>query len=264
MNGLRLLRWPALGVVSYAVFLIAWAPARWAGLVVESLSDGLVTLSGARGALRDGSAELHLHAPGCAAPVPLGRWSWRVVGDEGLPVTLAVREGAHTWARVARVDGAWTVRSLRADLPAETLCAIPAVAGYRPSGTLVVAIDHWRIGGDAAGRAWIDWRHARLGAVSAAPAGDHRVRIDRSGDGPLRFIVEPLGGPLRVSARGQWFPAAALQAHGEIGVGAGGEAFRAWLASGARPLSSDRFAFTLDLRTGPRTAGRDTPRVPRS
>lgn len=264
MKALRRLRWPALAVSLYAVFLIAWAPARWAGLVVESLSDGQITLSRARGVLRDGSAEFNLHAPGCAASVPLGRWSWRAGPDEGVPVALAVRAGDHPWARVTRVDGAWTVRALRAALPAETLCAIPAVAGYRPSGTLVVAVDHWRIGAEAAGRAWIDWRHARLGALSAAPAGDHRVRIDRSGDGPLRFSVEPLGGPLGVSARGEWFPAAALQAQGEIGVGAGGEVFRAWVASGTRPLSSDRFAFTLDLRAGPRTASRDTPRVPRS
>lgn len=265
MNTLRRLRWPALGVLLYAAFLIVQAPAHWAGILVARLSDGHVTLSRATGSLWAGSADLRLHAPGCSTPVALGRWAWRAALNDGAPVTIAVRSGDQPWARVVPVKGAWDVHALRADVPAEALCVLPTVAGYRPSGTLAIDIEHGRLADDAAeGRARIEWRQARLGAVAAAPAGDHRMTLERAGHGPVRLAVSPMGGPLRVSAHGEWFPAAALQAQGEVAVGAGGEAFRAWVAAGARPLSSDRFAFTLDLRPGPVTAGHDRPRVPRS
>jgi len=265
MNALRRLRWPAIGVLLYVVFLIVLAPAHWAGILVAHLSHGQITLSGTKGSLWDGSADLQLRAAGCRAPVALGRWSWRAGRIDGAFPTLAVRAGDHPWARVVPVDGAWAVRALRADVPAEALCALPAVAGHEPSGTLAIVVERGRFTGDSAeGRARIDWRRARLGAVSAAPAGDHRIDVDRAGDGPVRLAIAPLGGPLRVSARGEWFPAAALQARGEIAVGAGGEPFRAWIASGARPVSSDRFVFTLDLRTGALAAGRDGPRPSRS
>jgi general secretion pathway protein N len=265
VNTLRRLRWPAVGVFLYAACLVVWAPARWAGIAAAYVWGGQVRFSGARGTLWDGSADLHLHAPGCDAPVPLGRWSWRVLRDEGAALALAVREGGHPWARVARADGAWGVRALRADVTAEALCALPAVAAYRPSGTLAIGIEDGRLAdGRVSGRVCVDWRHAGIGAVSATPAGDHRFRVESSGQGPVLVAMEPLGGPLRVAARGEWSPALGLRAQGEIALGEGGDAFRAWLASGTRALSSDRFAFTLDLRTAPLAAGHPGPRTPRS
>lgn len=263
---LRRLRWPALACLVYLSLLVAWAPARLAGAAVAHWSDGRLTLADTRGTLWSGGGELHLHAPDCDTPIRLGRAAWRVVPDAAALVALDVRAGELSWARVARTEGAWEVRGLRANVPAPALCAVPALAGLRPGGTLEIQAEQWRIspGLIERGRARITWRGTRLSAVSMAPVGDHRLHVTGSPDGGVTLAIAPLGGPLRVEGRGSWSTAQGLRVQGTVAVGAGAEGLRPWIASTARPVAPDRFDFALQVPSGAVTARRDGTRLPRS
>jgi hypothetical protein len=259
-------RWPLVAGVAYVLFLVVWAPARVLGWVLPTVTDGAVQVVSADGSLWQGSGEVRVAVPQSAHDVSLGSWDWRwnpaavFRGETSFDVRA---RRAERWGRVTwRADG-MAISDLQAELPASLLTAVPALAGYRPDGMLVIDVAQLSMSaeGRLRGQGRVRWRDVALGAIAPAAMGDSLLEFSGRDGQTMAFTVRPLRGPVEVSARGEWLQSAAVTASGEIALAETGSPWKAWLDSVAQRVDDHRYRFAFDVRTEskplPRTAARE-------
>ena len=208
-----------LGVVSYAVFLLATTPASVVTGRVSAEAAGRVQFSEISGTLWDGSARARMIAPG--GPVFIDRLGWRLLPDRlaagrlAFDVSAAAR-GLDARFKAARGFSDWEFRDVAARADAAFLSAFkPWVARWRPEGTLAIT---------AAGLSWderemrgaarIEWRSAALALSEVRPLGSYRIELRAEG-GPAKLEATTLDGPLKIAAKGTYTPPSSVSLSGE-------------------------------------------------
>ena len=134
--------WGLVGILTIAVTVLAFFPATWLATIVETQTDGRLTLGDAQGTLWNGSAFIGGAASGNEALTPLlpGRFSWRLSPRVLLGRVDAELENAAALSQPVKVTGTWSewqVSPAAILLPAERLAALGAPLNtVQPSGQM--------------------------------------------------------------------------------------------------------------------------------
>jgi len=209
----------ALGVVSYAVFLVITLPASVVTQRVGAATAGRVQFTEASGTLWNGSTHARVVAPG--GLVFVDRLDWRLLperfaaGRIAFDVTAAAR-GLETRFKVGRGVSDWEFRDVAASADAAFLSAfVPWLSRWRPEGTLAVTASAFTWDErEARGAARIEWRNAALSLAEVRPLGSYRIDALAEG-GPARLDVTTIEGPLRITAKGIYTPPTRVTLSGE-------------------------------------------------
>lgn len=237
--------WAALGLATYAVFLVGTAPASLAAPWLERLSHGALVLQDATGTLWRGRGMLRWRGPRAEQVLGDLRWGFN-------PLRLLLGEASADW----RLDGSDLGASLTTDLGVrgvrlKTLVVRadvgrvsglrPALEWLRPRGRLYLdAPELFLTRAGVEGDAQLTWREAGV-SLSTGTLGDYRVRMKGRGEnGGLELTT--LTGPLRLTGRGDVeFTRGRLRAGG---------------VASAHPGEEGRLAPLLNLIGTPLGAGR--------
>ncbi len=198
-----------LGLVFYFLFLVAFAPAKWATWGLARVSQGKLNLNQATGSLWRGQAELVLFQPG-TSPYHVGRATWRinllpaVIGrlNFNLQVSGADMELA---GEVSLAHGAVRLQDLKAAFPSALLATFyPPAALIAPAGQMrfsasTLNIERTGIKGEAE----LIWQNAASNLSSVNPLGDYRLYLN--GRGRIAAVnLETTRGDLHLSGKGEW------------------------------------------------------------
>lgn len=198
-----------LGIVFYAVFLLATAPAIWVAEATNRYSNGAVTLASPHGTFWRGSGELYAGGPATGVR-PLGKLQWQVnplwllLARAQLAVEL---DGASARGKASIRLGPrqLNVQDLSASLPAQLAVLVyPPAAFFSPTGTIQLSapsIDLSREG--LVTQAEAQWQGA--GGRFTGPEGLGDYRIEVTGQGEIAtFRLSTLRGSLDLAGEGRW------------------------------------------------------------
>lgn len=203
------LRYSALGIVLYLVFLIVTAPAVWMAWVAVRFSRGVVSLNQPEGTLWHGRGDLVIH-DASSPPKRLGRIRWTVN-----PLWfIAGRIQMHTTVNGpgTDVDGDLrlgyrqiTLAGLSASFPAQLITVFYSPATlFNPSGRVHVSAKQFTLDRSSArGNTIIQWESAATSLSSVRPLGNYRLSLDGRGK-TATLQLETLNGDLALSGQGQW------------------------------------------------------------
>jgi general secretion pathway protein N len=209
----------ALGIVSYAAFLLATAPASVVTQRISSAAAGRVQFTEPSGTLWNGSTRARVMAPG--GPVFVDRLDWRFLPDRlaagrvAFEVSAAAR-GLEARFKAGRGVSEWEFRDFATSGDAAFLIAfVPWLARWRPEGTLAIAAPAfaWDENG-ARGAARIEWRDAAVSLSEVRPLGTYRIEAQAEG-GPARLDVTTIDGPLKIIAKGTYTTPTRITLSGE-------------------------------------------------
>lgn len=199
------------GLLLYAVFLLAQAPAGLLAWALTHASGGALVLERPLGTLWNGSGTRLLWVDG-EQQVELGRvnWAWRPLelARARLGHYLSVDDGAlRLRASVALGLGGIELERLSAGLQAQAAGQIIRPLGLvHPQGELELDARALRLGrAGQIGEATLSWRNARSGMISE-PLGDYRLRLTPAPGGASAIHLDTLQGPLRAQGEGRWQP----------------------------------------------------------
>ncbi|MBE0613913.1 MAG: type II secretion system protein N [Burkholderiales bacterium] len=202
-------RWQliGLGLVAYALGLIATAPATLIDARLDRASAGGLRLAEAHGTLWSGTGQIEIrdasrdtgiakHIAWRFRPAYLlrGRLFYEVTLDHAarhFPVTVS--------ATRIEVEGA------DINLPAATLgLGAPKLAPLGLTGDMLLHIARLSFGrGSVQGNATLQWRGAGSAFTRISPLGDYELRLE--GDGAaVRASLRTLQGPLQLDGQGSW------------------------------------------------------------
>ncbi len=202
-------RYLALGVLAYAVFLLATVPASWLAWSVHRLSDGKVLLDQGKGTVWAGSGRLYVtDAKGSAHE--LGRAQWSVSAARLLlaRVHTQVRwsgEQSDVFANITLSPWRLSLKETRLAASAQLAKLLYPPAGlFAPQGQLRLRTDALTFNGAGLrGNAEVYWDRAGSGLSSVRPLGDYRVDITGQGKEAMLKLTTTKG-PLELSGQGRW------------------------------------------------------------
>jgi general secretion pathway protein N len=194
----------ALGIVAYAVFLIALLPARLVTSRV-ALPPG-VTLDSVEGSVWNGMALVSFASGGAAASLGRVHWHWRPLALLSGRIAYGVEAsgaGLAAHGSIARGLSAWTLTDLELQGDVSSLATLaPLAAPWQPAGRLhATASELTWDGRELRGRAEAQWSDAALALSAVKPLGTYTLRLEGSG-GPARIALATAQGPLRLSGDG--------------------------------------------------------------
>lgn len=213
MRGLRLrptLRYVALGIFFYAVFLIARAPAVWLADIATRLSNGAISLSNAHGTVWTGTAALDAGTPATGRR-HLGEFQWHMQ-----PWYLFLGQARFS----LRLDGPivrykseigivprrrLNVADLEANFPASLVSLVYGPAAFfEPKGTIEVRATRAELSADGLNaNIEAQWRGAGGRFTGPATLGDYRIQITGSG-ATATIRLSTLRGNLELNGQGEW------------------------------------------------------------
>jgi len=141
----RVVIWLLSGVASVSLTMLVFFPAAWLASLVETRTEGRLTLGDAHGTLWQGSAFIGGSAGGSGAVTPLlpGRFSWRLSPLVLLGWFDAELENTEALSHPISVEGGWhewKVSPGTLQLPAERLAALGAPLNtVLPSGQMLLS-----------------------------------------------------------------------------------------------------------------------------
>jgi general secretion pathway protein N len=204
VNRWRLL---GLGLVAYALGLIATAPASLIDAGLQQATEGRLRLAEAQGTLWSGTGQIEMrdrmHRSGVAKSV-----TWRVRPAYLLRGQLRCEVGLDLAAKrfpvtisLARIE----VADADINLPAAALgLAIPKLAPLGLAGDVLLHVARVSLERSAIqGNATLQWRGAGSAYTPVSPLGDYELRFE--GDGAaVRASLRTLQGPLQLDGQGSW------------------------------------------------------------
>lgn len=200
-------RLAAIGLLAYAVGIIAMAPATLVDSGLQRISQGRLRLAELQGTLWSGSGYIELRDSGGRAGVAKNL-AWRilpesllrgkVIGEvqleqsgKGFPITLSL-----SGIELANVD---------ISLPATALgLGAPKLAPLGLTGDIRLHIVRFSLDRkQMQAKATLQWRNAGSVFTPISPLGDYELNFD--GDGaPIQVLLRTLQGPLQLDGRGSW------------------------------------------------------------
>lgn len=209
MNKRIIFPYAVLGVLLYAIFLLATAPASWMTRLLTTASRGALLAEQPRGGFWNGEARLVLAPPG-VTPVRAGKLSWDIHGlwllagqvRANLQLSGGGAEGVVT---AAAAPYGYFLRDLDVRFAADGISTfVPAAGLLGPQGTFrmrAAALDLGKSG--VQGNAEVVWESAVLRPAGAMVLGDYR--LDLNGHGPaVTLKLETLRGALEANGAGEW------------------------------------------------------------
>lgn len=203
------LKYTALGLLFYAVFLVATVPATWLAWGITRVSHGTINLSQPSGRLWHGNGELVVLLPK-ATRFSFGHTEWRV--NPLWLLTGRLDLGLNTSGSMIQLNG--VLRFSRATIYLKDITAVfPAEIASRfyspirllsPKGQIRFSTASLAIKQNAIqGNAELQWQGAGSKLSSVDPLGDYRLVV--TGDGETaRLELETVRGDLVLSGRGGW------------------------------------------------------------
>jgi general secretion pathway protein N len=197
----------AIGVVAYALALIATAPATLIDANLRSASHGRLRLAEARGTLWSGSGRVEIREADGRTGV--GRnVVWRVMPESLLRGRLLCPAGlAEAAGRFPVTLSFSRVELANADvsLPAAVLgLAVPRLAPLGLTGEVLIHVGHLSFaGGEMEGNATLRWRAAGSALTPVSPLGEYELRLD-GGGAMVHAALSTLSGPLQLEGKGSW------------------------------------------------------------
>lgn len=192
---------------SFAIALIATAPATLLDARLRDASNGRLRIAEAQGTLWSGTGLLELRdergRSGLARTL-----AWRLTPAALLRARLAYEVELGPLSRPFPVTISWSrIELAEADisLPAVALGhVVPKLATLGLTGDLNARIPRLSIGRDTTqGDVTVQWRSAGSALSPVAPLGDYELRI--SGEGStIRTTLHTLAGPLQLDGQGAW------------------------------------------------------------
>jgi general secretion pathway protein N len=208
----RALIWLLAGAVSVALTVLAFLPASWMAPIVESQSDGRLTLGDAQGSLWRGS-DFRGAAGGPRDPVtPLlpGRFSWTLSPMVMLGQVDAEVANPAALSQPIRINGSWKrwqVSAAAINLPAERLVALGAPLNtIQPSGQMQLSWNPLQLNRagpvlEVSGRMMLDLQDLASRLSPVKPLGAYRVTLDWRGK-QAQMQLNTERGPLLLSGEG--------------------------------------------------------------
>ena len=198
----------AVGLVgTYALALIATAPAALLDAGLQRASEGSLRLAEAQGTLWSGSGQIEMRDKGGRAGVA-SSLSWRVVPESMLRGHLVCEvELGHAVRRFPVTLSLSRIELANADLslPATVLgLGVPRLAPLGLTGEVLIHVASLSIARDAiVGSATLQWRTAGSALTPVSPLGDYEVRLDGEGT-KLHAVLRTIEGPLQLDGTGTW------------------------------------------------------------
>lgn len=202
-------RWAllAIGLGSYAIALIATAPATLLDAGLRRFSEGQLRLAGAQGTLWLGAGQFEIRDAGGRTGLSK-RLAWRLRPQAALLAQLRYEVEFDAGSRPFPVTILWSGVELKdADirLPAGALgLGVAKIAALELTGEVNLRVSSLFIGRSAArGSAALQWLRAGS-LLSPVPAlGDYELHLE--GKGPaVSAILRTLQGPLQLDGQGSW------------------------------------------------------------
>lgn len=209
MNRRVIFPYVIFGILLYAVFLLAKAPASWMTKLLTTASRGTLLAELPRGGFWNGEARLVLAPPG-AVPVRAGKLSWDIHALWLLAGQVRARMQLYGGGTEGTVVAAvapygYFLRDLDVRFAADDVSALlPAAGLLGPQGTLRVrapALDLGTSGVD--GNAEVVWENAVLRPAGTNVLGDYRLHLNGHGK-TLALKLETLRGTLEANGQGEW------------------------------------------------------------
>ncbi len=202
-------RYAVAALLCYFLFLVVFAPARWAGWGVARLSQGRLSLTQATGNLWRGQGELILFQSN-TSPYYAGRVTWRI---NPLPVIIgrlsfSTQVSGTDMQLDGNIDlsrGTVQLHNVKAEFPSVLITTFYPVAGLiAPSGRLRFNASTLLIGrSEIKGEADLLWQNAASSLSSVNPLGDYRLYLN--GRGKVATVsLETMRGDLRLNGQGEW------------------------------------------------------------
>lgn len=205
----RWLRYFAVGLLSYAVFLVVLLPAGWVSWGIARLSNGMVLLDDGRGTIWHGSGQLFV-SDGKGDAQDLGRAEWRIKPLYVLLLrgqALLHASGPHSdiFATLRVTPWGLSLNETRLSASAQLASAFYAPASlFAPQGLLRLRTN--RLAFDRSGlhgTAEIYWDNAGSTLSNVQPLGNYR--LDLSGNGKDATLqLSTVEGALDLSGQGRW------------------------------------------------------------
>lgn len=197
-----------LGLVAYALGLIAAAPATLIDARLRQASEGRVRLAEASGTLWSGTGQIEMRdmnrRTGIAKTIAWrvlpayflrGKLRYEVALDPAVkrfPVTLSL-------SRIEVAEADITV-------PAAVLgLGVPELAPLELTGDVLLHVARFSFErGAIQGNATLQWRAAGSALTRVSPLGDYELRLDGDGSAAVRASLRTLQGPLQLDGEGSW------------------------------------------------------------
>lgn len=194
-----------IGVASYALALIAMAPASLLDAQLQSASNGRLRLAEAQGSVWSGSGRLEVREPGSGTGFgqPLiWRWQPGALAGARLGFDVEIGQGSRpfpltmSWAHIeiADADISWPAASLG--------LGMAAFAPFGLTGELRLRVTKIALAaGDTQGSAALQWHQAGSTLSSLSPFGDYELRLKGEG-ATVSATLHTLTGPLQLEGEG--------------------------------------------------------------
>ena len=205
----RWLRYLALGLLSYAVFLVVLLPAGWLSWGIARLSDNRVFLDDEHGTIWRGSGHLFVRiAKGAAQDLGLTEWRLDTLQLLLLRAQVQLRTNgpqSDMFATLRATPWGLSLNDTRLSASAELASSFYGPASlFAPQGLLRMRTDRLAFGrGGLQGDAELYWDQAGSALSSVQPLGNYRLNVAAKGkEAALQLVT--VDGPLDLSGQGRW------------------------------------------------------------
>ena len=204
----------ALGLVAYAVFLVAMLPARFVAAHV-TLPPGL-SAANVDGSVWSGRANV-AYASGASVDVAWHFRPWALFAARIAYDVEAKGSGLDAHARLSRGLAQWAVENLEAQGDAAVIASfVPLASAWQPAGRVQASAARlaWN-GRELTGTGDVRWLEASLALAPVRPLGSYTLHVEGDG-GPARLRVATTQGVLRVAGEGTLEAPGRVTFNGEV------------------------------------------------
>jgi general secretion pathway protein N len=197
----------AIGLLVYAVAVIATTPATLIDGILARASDGRFRLTEARGTLWSGTGQVEVREAGGRTGIAKNL-VWRLLPESLLrgrliceveldqsgkrfPVTISM----------SRIE----IANAEINLPAAVLgLGVPKLAPLGLTGDVLLRVVSLSLESkEMQGNATLQWRDAGSVLTTVSPLGDYELRLDGEG-ATVHAYLRTIEGPLRLEGKGTW------------------------------------------------------------
>ncbi|GMR18043.1 MAG: type II secretion system protein N [Gammaproteobacteria bacterium] len=199
----------ALGIVFYCLFLIASIPATWLSWGLSKYSNGVLAITQPEGSLWSGQGHV-IASYMRSSPHDFGltEWSinplWWLTGRLQLDLR-GLDKDLQADIRIRRSFSGTTLRNSRLLVPASFIAKLYAPAGlFSPEGRIEVHASTLSLSEDGlGGRLVINWSDAGSALSPVKPLGDYSLVLEGKGKtGELKLTTR--NGDLELTGQGKW------------------------------------------------------------
>lgn len=202
---MRTLPLVVLGVVAYAIFLVATVPADFVAAQIDTRARDRIRLHDARGTAWHGAARADVAVPG--GWLALDDLAWRLQPAQLLQGRIAFAvdaraPGLTAQGSIARGASSWHAAGQANGNAALAAAVVPLLSAFHPEGRIALRTDglDWNER-EARGEVQADWSDAAFALAQVRPLGAYRAVLRAEGASG-KLSVATLDGPLRVTGQG--------------------------------------------------------------